>query len=162
MPAQMIPTTTKVLVPTGTIVTATGNSTAFTLPLADSYGIFINVTAASGTTPTLDAVLQSTPDSGTTWLNLPIKWTQLTTTGQAFVRFQQTMGLGEAASAGVALGTGAATAANTPFIGAVNTTVLGASSQIPTVRIAYTVTGTTPSFTLGVYAFMAPRGNTVT
>lgn len=162
MPAQMILTTTKVLVPAATIVTTTGNSAAFTLPLADSYAIFINVTAASGTTPTLDAVLQSSPDGGTTWLNLPIKWTQLTAVGQAYVRFQQTMGLGESASAGVALGTGAAAAANTPFIGAQYTTVLGASAQIPTVRIAYTVTGTTPSFTLGVYAFLAPRGNTVT
>jgi hypothetical protein len=158
MASQMIPNTVKVIVPSNT-VTATGNSAAFSLPLADSYAIFLVATAASGTTPTLDVVLQTSPDGGTTWLNLPLRFAQLTTAGQSFIRFQPTLGLGEAASAGVVAGTGGALALNTPFIGSVNTTVLGASQQIPTMRFAATVAGTTPSFTYTAYVIMSPRGN---
>lgn len=161
MPASMLSSTVKVLVPTGTAVAATGFSAPFTLPLVDSLAIFINASAASGTTPTLDAALQTTVDGGTTWITLPIKWTQLTGVGQAFVRFQPTMGLGEAASAGVSGLTGAAQAQNIPYVGPQFGSVLGSAAQIPTMRLAYTTTGTTPNFTIGVYAILVSKGNTV-
>lgn len=161
MASQMLPNTTKVLL-TQSALAATANSTAFTLPLADSYAVFINVTAASGTTPTLDIVLQTSPDGGTTWLNLPLRFAQLTATGQAYIRFQPTLGLGESATSGTVAATGGALAQNTPFIGGVSTTVLGNSAQIATMRFGYTVSGTTPSFTFTAYAIMAGRGNTVT
>lgn len=160
MPNQMQQNTVKVLVSAST-VTATANSAAFALPLADSYALFLNVTAASGTTPTLDVVLQTSPDGGTTWLNLPLRSQQFTTTGQGYIRFQPTLGLGESATAGTVAATGGALAQNTPFIGAVNTTVLGASQQIPTVRFLLTISGTTPSFTYTAYCIFASRGNTL-
>lgn len=159
MSAQMIPNVTKVLVNAAT-VTVTGNSPSFTLPMADSYAIFLNVTAASGTTPTLDVVLQTSPDGGTTWLNLPLRFAQFTAVAQGYLRFQPTLGLGEAASGGTVAATGGVLALNTPFIGGQNTTALNTAQSIPTMRFLYTVSGTTPSLTLSAFAIMAGRGNT--
>jgi hypothetical protein len=160
MAAQMQNNTVKILASAAT-VTATGNSTAFTLPLADTYAIWLNITAASGTTPTLDVVLQTSPDGGTTWLNLPIRFAQLTTTGQSLVRFQPTMGLGEIATSAAVAGTGGALAQNTPFIGFEYQGSLGAAAQTATMRFGFTATGTTPSFTYTAYCIMAGRGNTL-
>jgi hypothetical protein len=156
MSAQMIPNTTKVLVNAST-VTATGFSAAFTLPMADSYGLFMNVTAQASTT--IDFVLQTSPDGGTTWLNLPLRFAQFTAAGQGYLRFQPTLGLGEAASGGTVAATGGVLALNTPFIGSQNTTALNTAQNIPTMRIGYTIGGA-GSNTFTLYAIMAGRGNT--
>lgn len=157
MPNQMQQNTVKVLVNAG-VVTTTSNSPAFALPLADSYAIFINVTALASTS--IDFVLQTSPDGGTTWLNLPLRFAQFTATGQGYVRFQPTLGLGESATAGTVAATGGALAQNTPFIGSVNTSVLGASQAIPTMRLGLTVVGA-GSNTYTAYCIMASRGNTL-
>ena len=83
MPAGMIQPSSKILVASNT-VTATGNSATFVMPFADAYRLILIVSAASGTTPTLDGVLQDSPDGGTTWVNLPLRFTQMTAAGNAW------------------------------------------------------------------------------
>lgn len=58
-------------------------SVAFTAPIADTYQIDLVTGTGSGSGPTLDMVLQHSPDGGTTWLNAPIRSAQQTTTGLA-------------------------------------------------------------------------------
>lgn len=47
--------------------TATGNSAAFNTGDADSLEATLSVSAASGTTPTLDVTLETSIDDGATW-----------------------------------------------------------------------------------------------
>lgn len=100
------------IVPAGTVVTANGASAAHTLGASRRVSLLLDVTAASGTTPTLDVTVEWSHD-GTTWV----------AAGDAFAQVT---------------GTGAA--------------LLVADVKAPRVRLAYTVAGTTPSFTLGVTA----------
>lgn len=143
MSAGMIQPGSNLLVASNT-VTATGNSAQFVMPYADAYRLILVTSAGSGTTPTFDAVLQDSPDGGTTWVNLPLKFTQLTGAGNAYIIFKM-VGLSDAATAGTALGTGAAEAVNTPV-------------NVRNVRLAFTIGGTTPSFTYALYANMVGRG----
>lgn len=81
--------------------TASGNSNNITVPADANLRVDINVTAASGTSPTLDGKLQHSPDGGTTWIDL-VAITQKTTTGtesktasaptSGLVRFNYTIG----------------------------------------------------------------------
>ena len=47
--------------------TATNNSSALAVPIGSKVYVLLNVSAASGTTPTLDCKLQWSHDNGTTW-----------------------------------------------------------------------------------------------
>lgn len=148
--AGLLQPSSKVLVATNT-VTASGQSAAFTLPVADVYRLLLVVGTVTGTNPTFDAILQDSPDGGTTWVNLPLRFTQVTATGTAatnpYIIFKP-IGLSDAASAGVTAATGGATAANTPF-------------NAKYVRLSYTVSGTsTPTFPFTLYANMVGRGET--
>ena len=146
MSAGMIQPGTTTLVASNT-VTATGNSASFVLPYADAYRLTLAVGTVSGTTPTFDAVLQDSPDGGTTWVNLPLRFTQVTVTGTAatdpYIIFKM-VGLSDAASAGVVAGTGGALAANVPV-------------NVRNVRLSYTVGGTSPSVAFTLYATMIGR-----
>jgi hypothetical protein len=61
-------------------ITATGQSAAITPTFGVSYDGFISVTAVSGTTPTMQVVIEESLDSGTTWQSA---WTSpiITATG---------------------------------------------------------------------------------
>jgi hypothetical protein len=103
----------------------------------------------TGTNPTFDAVLQDSPDGGTTWVNLPLRFTQVIATGTAinapYIIFKQE-NLAVAASASVVAATGGALAADTPI-------------NVKNVRLAYTVGGTsTPTFPFSLYANCIGRG----
>lgn len=50
--------------------TVTGNSGVVSDLLGGAVSGTLNITAVSGTTPTLDLVLQESPDSGTTWVDV--------------------------------------------------------------------------------------------
>jgi hypothetical protein len=140
--AGMIQPSSRLLVASNT-VTATGNSATFVMPYADAYRLLLVTSAASGTTPTLDAVLQDSPDGGVTWVNLPLKFTQLTTVGSAYIIFKM-VGPADAATAGSQAATGAATAVNCPV-------------NVQFVRLLLTIAGTTPSFTYKLFANMIGR-----
>lgn len=65
--------------------TATGNGTLFDVtPGASSLALYIDVTSASGTTPTLDLTVEWSPDGGTTWhtAQAPDAFTQITAAGK--------------------------------------------------------------------------------
>lgn len=109
--------------------TASGNGATQTNFNARGVFVWVNVTAVSGTTPTLAVRLQWSPDGGTTWIDVDTTNAQtasITATGTAVLRVYP----------------GIATAAN-------------ASLNMPlprTWRLAWAVTGTTPSFTFAAQA----------
>lgn len=82
--------------------------------------VILNVTAASGTTPTLDVKIQISPDGGTTWEDF-ITFAQKTATGAESKRFSSYQAI--AAGAG-------------PFG--------------DRMKVIYSIGGTTPSFTFSV------------
>lgn len=146
MSAGTIQPGSKLLVASNT-VTATGTTASFQLPYADAYRLLLAVGTVSGTSPTFDAVLQDSPDGGTTWFNLPLRFTQVTATGTTandpYIIFKM-VSISDAASAGVVAGTGGALAANTPV-------------NVKNVRLSYTVGGTTPSIAFTLYANVIQR-----
>jgi hypothetical protein len=56
----------------------------------DRVAIYVNVTAASGTTPTLDLVLEDSPDGGATWFPVATA-PQITATGLRAIRTDLSM-----------------------------------------------------------------------
>lgn len=95
---------------------------------ADGLAVWINVTAVSGTTPSATFRLQWSPDNGTTWVDWDttnLQTTAITAAGTATLR----------------VGAGLATTANA-----------SRNDFIPRyVRVAYTISGTTPSFTFSTW-----------
>lgn len=126
--------------------TATTQSTAFVLPKADAYMGYVNVTAASGTSPTLDIVWQTSTDGGTTWISLPLRHTQLTTTGAEFITFRLGLGIGEVGAEGAAAVTG-------------GTLVKPCVPDVKNMRLNYNIGGTSPSFTFTYTLFAMPQGS---
>ena len=107
--------------------TATVAGTTVTNYNASGAVITINVTAASGTSPTLVAKLQYSPDAGTTWIDYTTKPVTATISATGQTTLTVYPGVTEVANAAVAL-------------------------PIPrTVRMYYTIGGTTPSFTFATY-----------
>lgn len=136
------------LLATGTAL-ATGNTASFVMPYADAYRLILVIGTVSGTNPTFDAVLQDSPDGGTTWVNLPLRFTQVTVTGTAattpYIIFKP-VSISDAGSAGVVAATGGALGVNTPI-------------NVRNVRLAYTVGGTaTPTIPFTLYANTIGRG----
>lgn len=112
MPMSLQSPTTKVIVAPGTVVSASGAlGTGTTLPLAASYELFVNVSAVAGS-GTLDLVMQTSPDGGTTWFNQPIRTAQLAAQGQYVIKWQPAMGAGEAATGSATAATGGALSQN--------------------------------------------------
>jgi hypothetical protein len=128
-------------------VTATGASTAFSIGLADSYTFILNCSAVSGTSPTMDAVMQTSLDGGTTYVNIPWRFTQLTVAATLFLTVRCGLGIGEVGAAGPAAATGGALA---------TATVVDPNFM----KLAYTIAATTPSFTFSLTLFAMPRGST--
>lgn len=121
----------------GNVDTVTGDTGAHITTFAgatqtnfNGCGAFITILlgTVSGTSPTLSAQVQWSPDGGTTWINLGAALANLTATSQkgVFVVYPNT----------VATTTGA-------------TQTLVINTPLPrTWRINYTIAGTTPSFTI--------------
>lgn len=94
----------------------------------------------TGTSPTLSARLQWSPDAGTTWYNISSTSSNVTATGDAIVFQVYPTNFSVAGATPTDLTTGA-------------TQTVQLNTVLPrTWRVAYTIGGTTPSFTLtGVY-----------
>jgi len=113
--------------------TATGNSAAFSVPTVGMAMVGIDITAFSGTTPTLTVWLQASDDGGTTWFDVPNDLALISATTAA---------------------TG--TMSSTARRNIVDTLVISAAQkhfalyrQLPgdTVRLNWVISGTTPSIT---------------
>lgn len=126
--------------------TTTTTSAAFALPgNCESYAICIKTSAATGTSPTMDAVLQTSVDGGTTYVNLPIRSTQITAAGQNWFVFKQGLGGNEVALENPAADTGGTLAKNCIF-------------DPGYMKIKFTIGGTNPSITSVVYGAGIPQG----
>jgi hypothetical protein len=126
---------------------ATATSSAINVGIADEYSILINCTAATGTSPTMDVVFQTSFDKGTTYANMPLRSAQLTAAGVHWFTFRRGCGWGEAAfNQALVADTGGALAKNVVF-------------DPQYVKFKYTIGGTNPAFTFKVCFFIAPRGS---
>lgn len=127
--------------------TTTTTTAAFNLGgQADTYHLIIRNTAVTGTSPTLDAVLQTSFDDGTTYVNLPIRSTQCTAAGQIHWVFKMGLGGNEVALESPAADTGGTLAKNCIF-------------DPRYMKIKFTIAGTNPSFTTMVVAATTPAGS---
>ena len=117
------------LVDTAVVATASGSGATWTNDFASgSLWVWINVTAVSGTTPSATFRLQWSPDNGTTWVD----WD---TTNL------QTTAITAAGTATLKVGLGLPVTANA-----------SKNDSVPArVRLAWTITGTTPSFTFSTW-----------
>lgn len=119
--------------------TADGNSGSIT-DFPDnlhSAEFIVDVTAASGTSPTLDLAIENSPDEGTTFYTA-FRWAQITGTGprRLVVRLLASDAGGEAS---IPLDpTGGALSASCPLS--------------KTIRVRWNIGGTNPSFTFAVHA----------
>jgi hypothetical protein len=130
---------------TVTAAAATSSTAALDIGRDDEITVCINVTTATGTSPTLDIVMQHSIDEGTTYVNAPQRTAQITAAGVHYMVFRRGIGSGGEAAfnqAGVA-DTGGALAKNFVFD----------SDQI---KFKYTIGGTNPVFTFTVNVFSKP------
>lgn len=128
-------------------VIATGASAAFTIGLADSYTFYLSCTPVTGTSPTMDAIFQTSIDGGTTYVNVPWRYTQLTAAANLEITVRCGLGIGEAGVASPAAATGGVLA---------NPCVVDPLHM----KLAYTIAGTSPSFTFTLVMIAMPRGST--
>jgi hypothetical protein len=141
--ALLLPIKKNVL--TASAVAATASSAAFSLPMADSYDLVLNITSVTGTTPTMDLVLQTSIDGGTTFVDLPLRYTQKTAAGVAHLVFRLGLGENEVALEQAGADTGGTLAKNCVF-------------DPQNMKLKYTIGGTNPTFTFTVTAFALPLG----
>lgn len=127
----------------------TGASAAFSIPFADAYTFYLNVTTAGQTS--MDTVFQTSVDGGTTYVNVPWRFAQVTTTTGCFV-LNVHAGVGPAAGPTGTLTTGEGTL----IAGTGGVLSLGATVDPRFMKFSMTVSGTAPVSTLYVAAW--PRG----
>lgn len=145
MPRSMQKPIVKTLIASAA-VTSTAQSAAFSIGMADCYTFILNTTAASGTTPTMDVVYQTSLDGGTTYVNIPWRHTQITAAGVNYLNVRLGMGIGEVGTEGATADTG-------------GTLVKGTVVDPNFMKIKYTIGATTPSFTFSLTVFMLPAGS---
>src|SRR6266850_1866050 len=116
-------------------------SAGFTIPLADSYTWYMSVTTAQTTN---DTVFQTSVDGGTTYVNVPWRFAQVTTTTGTFV-LNTRCGLGPANDVTAPTGTGTLIADTGGAL------ALQAIVDPRFMKFKYTLSGTT-AFTLYVIA----------
>lgn len=128
----------------GTIA-ATTTSSSFAIGKAknDVYTMVVNTTAASGTTPTMDIVVQSSPDKGTTYINLPLRTAQITAVTNSNFTFRRGFPSIAGVTNLVTADTGGALVKDCVF-------------DPDYMKIKATVGGTNPSFTVTVYFLADP------
>lgn len=134
-----------------TAASTTGTSSAFTIPFADAYTFYLNVTTAGQTS--VATVFLTSPDLGTTYIAVPWKFASVTTVTGTYALNVRT-GLGGSNDISLPTGEGALIATD----GSGNT-ALGLQSIVDPryMKFAYTITGTSPVADLYVIAW--PKGS---
>lgn len=131
-------------------VTTTGTSSALTLPQAQSHRVVVEVQTVSGTSPTLQVIMATSDDS--TQYHEIMSLTQITTSGlgrQAI--FRTYLGVGDAATEGVAALLGTADIASSADVkhGPVNPRYI---------KFRWVLTGTSPSFAFAIKVYSSNLG----
>jgi len=81
-----------------TTVTTNTTTAAFTLPYAQSFRLIANVNTVSGTSPTMQVILATSADGGTTYVDI-LSMSQVTTTGLGRqITFRPYLGYGDTAT----------------------------------------------------------------
>src|SRR5690349_13265201 len=115
MPPQALEVPMRIFIFNGTALTST-NTKAFAIDnTGGSIDFCLNVTAVSGTSPTLDVVLQTSYDWGTTYVDLPMRFAQMTAAGVRHLVVRNGLGPSESALEQVAADTGGSLAKNANF-----------------------------------------------
>ena len=131
------------IIPAVSAAAATASSAAFVLPPGYSYSLVLDVATVTGTSPTMDVVLQTSWDNGTTFIDLPLRYTQVTAAVLRYLVFRNGLGMNEVALEQVAADTGGTLAKNCNF-------------DPFNMKIKYTIGGTNPAFTFKVHLFALP------
>lgn len=126
-------------------VTTSGTSALLTLPPSSSYRFIIQAQTVSGTTPTLQVILATSLDAGTTY-NEILSTTTITTTNQGQqMLIRPYLGIGDVATSAITTLLGGAVDM------AAGTGVVNNGPIIPGfIKIRWVVSGTTPSFAFQV------------
>jgi len=140
--ALRIPALTRELVASAARTTSS-NSGAILLTDGrfDNFLVALNVSAASGTSPTLDVYIQQSLDGGTTFVDVARFAQQTTTTSNSHY-----INLASGANNVVAGAVGDAT---------ISASAIGTTLISQTLRVKWVVGGTSPSFTFSVQSYRA-------
>jgi hypothetical protein len=122
---------------------ATAASAAFAIPFGDAYTFYLNVTTAGQTT--MDTVFQTSVDGGTTYVNVPWRFAQVTTVTGTYV-LNVRAGVGASAGPSGSLTTGEGTL----IAGTGGVLSLGANVDPRYMKLSMTISGTAPISTLYV------------
>jgi hypothetical protein len=120
----------------------TALSAKLTLPLADAYTFYINTTTA--TAGNLDVSFQTSVDGGTTYINLPWRFAQITTVSTNVLTVRLGLGVGEVGAETATADTG-------------GTLALPAVPDVNFMKVKYTI-GTGP-FVFNLYYIALPKGS---
>jgi len=127
----------------------TATSPVFTIPIADCYTFYMNVTTA--TAGTMNTVFQTSVDAGTTFVNIPWSFAQVATTTGCFV-LNVKSGVGNNYDVTAATSTGAA-------FGAASAALNLQSIVDPNnMKLTYTIATGPYAFTLYVACFTRAGG----
>lgn len=129
-------------------VTSTSTTSNIDMGLGDCYAIGLEVTAGgTGTSPTLDVVLQTSFDGGTTYQDLPLRFAQKTTSTNAnapeWLIFRLGLGENEVALGQTTADTGGSLAKNCLF-------------KPDFIKAKYTIGGTSPTYTFTLHILTLP------
>lgn len=147
-PASLKPVTRQLAA--GQVINASGVASAvFELPndLAEMR-IMLQVTAVAGTTPTLDAIVQDTPDEGQTWVYTGNKFTQMTGVDIRQISLSRERHAGQAAaefSGAVPAAGAAAAAANGPLTRKIRIWFLLGGTAGPSFTVNAWIVGNVPA-----------------
>lgn len=128
--------------------TSTSSTSAIDMGLGDCFQIGLEVTAGgTGTSPTLDIVLQTSFDGGTTYQDLPLRFAQKTSSTNAnapeWLVFRLGLGENEVALGQTTADTGGSLAKNCLF-------------NPHLIKAKYTIGGTSPTYTFTLHILTLP------
>lgn len=120
----------------------TALSNKLILPIADAYTFYINTTTA--TAGTLDVSFQTSVDGGTTYINLPWRYAQISTVSTNVLTVRLGLGVGEIGNESATADTG-------------GTLALAAVPDVNFMKVKYTIA--TGPFVFNLYYIALPKGS---
>jgi len=130
----------------GGALASTTTSSALEMYVGECYQLVLDITSVTGTSPTLDIVLQTSFNgSAGTYVNLPIRSSQITAARVEYLTFKLGLGDSEVALSQVVADTGGILTKNCLFDPAA-------------IKVKSTIGGTNPSFTVNIHLSVLGTG----